>query len=119
MVLTVQTAEVTTRTGNRETLGAGMEMVERFLLHGGDGQRTWLSVDIADEHTTQVPTALAYARLAICNVTVVRTELALNPTVVQMLVIAAFFHQYTMINEFLENNCFVDVEFSIAPTIPT
>ena len=38
VVLTVQTAEVTTRTGDRETCGAGMKAIERFLLNGIDGQ---------------------------------------------------------------------------------
>ena len=38
MVLTVQSAEVAARTGDGEALGARMEMIERFLLDGVDGQ---------------------------------------------------------------------------------
>lgn len=38
MILTVLASEVATRTGNGEAFGARMEMVERFLFYGVNGQ---------------------------------------------------------------------------------
>ena len=50
VVLTVEAAEVTTSTGERETLGAGVEVIQRLLLDGVDGEGAGLGVDFADEH---------------------------------------------------------------------
>ena len=95
VVLTVQTTEVTARTGEGETGGARMEVVERFLLNGVDGQRTGFGIDLTDEHTVMVTTTATTARLAIRNMAMVRTELALYSVVVQSLIIFTL-HQNTI-----------------------
>ena len=92
MVLTVQTTEVTTRTGKGETGGARMEVVERFLLNGVDGQRTGFGIDLADEHTVVVATTATTARLAMGDMAMVGTEQALHSTVIQSLIISTLFH---------------------------
>jgi hypothetical protein len=78
VVLTVQATEVTTRTGNRKTCTARMEVIQRFLLNGIDSQRTGLSIDLADKHTILIATTTTDARPAIRNPTMVRTEQALH-----------------------------------------
>ena len=79
VVLTVQTPEVAASTCNGETLGARMEVVERFLLNGVNGQRTGLAVHLADKHTIHIPAASADTCLAIGNLAMMRTELTLYP----------------------------------------
>ena len=88
MVLTVQTPEVTASTGNGETLGAWMKVVQRFLLNRVDGQRTRLAIDLADKHAVLVATAAADTRLAVGNLAMMRTELTLHPSTVQPLIIS-------------------------------
>ena len=81
VVLTVQATEIAARTGNGEALGARMEMVQRFLLDGVDGQRTGLAIYLAQEHTVLIATAPADARFAIRHFAVMRTELTLHPSI--------------------------------------
>jgi hypothetical protein len=95
VVLTVQTTEITTRTGEGETGGTRVEMVERLLLDGVDGQRTGFGIDLADEYGVMVTTTAATARLAIGNMTMVRTELAPDRTIIQSLIISGL-HQNTI-----------------------
>ena len=64
-----------------------MKMIERLLLHRVDGQRTGLAIDLADQHTTPILPAAANARLAVRNPTVVRAELALHSSILQLPVI--------------------------------
>ena len=92
VVLTVHATEVTPRAGEGETGGAGMEMIEGFLLDGIDGQRTGLGIDLADEHTVVVATTTTTACLAIGDMAMVGTELALDSTVVQSLIIPTLLH---------------------------
>ena len=82
MVLTVQTPEVAARTGNGETLGAWMEVVQRLLLNGVNGQRTRFAIHLADKHAIHIPTAPTDARLAVGNLAMMRTELTLHPSIV-------------------------------------
>jgi hypothetical protein len=89
MVLAVQTAEITARTGNGETLGSRVEMVEWFLLNRVDGQRAGFAIDITDEHTVMVATTVTEASLAVCDRTMVWTEQALHSSVLQLLIISA------------------------------
>jgi hypothetical protein len=92
VILTVQTTEVTTCAGEREALGARMEMVERLFLDGVDGQGTGLGIDLAKKDTAIIaPTATA-ACLSIGNMAVVRTELTLDCPTLQLLIIPALFH---------------------------
>ena len=65
MILTVQTMEVTTRTSQGQTGRPWMEMIQRFLLDGVDGQRTRLAKDLADEFAIVIPATTTKARLAI------------------------------------------------------
>ena len=62
-----------------------MEMVQRFLLDGVDGQRAGLGIDLADEHTIMIPATTTATRLAIGNTAMMRTEQALYPSIVQFL----------------------------------
>ena len=95
VVLTVQTAEIATRTGEGETRGAGMEMVEGLLLDRVDGEGTGFGIDLADKHATLISAAAADASLAFGDVAMVRTELALDLPIIQTLIIPAL-HQNTI-----------------------
>ena len=97
VVLAVQTAEVAAGAGDGEALCAGVEMVEGLLLDGVDGQRTRLTIDIADESAVQIATATADARLAVGDTAVVRTEQTLNSAARRFVISALVgFHQKTM-----------------------
>ena len=78
MVLTIQTTEIATRTGDGQTCCARMEMVQGFLLDRVDGQRTGLTIDLADQYTIMIPTTATKARLTIGYMTMVRTEQTLH-----------------------------------------
>ena len=95
MVLTVQTAEVAARTGQRQTRRTRMEVVERLLLYRVDGQCAGLSINLTDEDAVMVTSASAAPRLAVGNAAVVRTELAHHAPVVEPLIISALvcFHK--------------------------
>ena len=73
VVLAVQTTKVATRTGNGEALSAGVKVVKRLLLYRVNSQRTGFGINFADKHTSVVVTAVTDARLAVSNVTVMRT----------------------------------------------
>ena len=88
VVLAVQTTKVATCTGNREALGAWVKVVEWLLLYRVNGQRTGFGIDFADKHSSIVATAVTDARLAVSNVAVMRTKLALNVIIVQFLIIS-------------------------------
>ena len=90
MVLTVQATEITTRAGERETLGARMKVVKRFLFDGVDGQRTRLAIDYASEYTIFVAPASTDARLAVRNMAMMRTKHALHLSIFQRPIVSAF-----------------------------
>ena len=81
MILTVQTPEVAASTGNGEALGARMEVVQRLLLNGVNGQRTGLAIDFAYTHAILIATTPTDARLAIRNLAMMRTEQTLHPPI--------------------------------------
>ena len=58
-----------------------MEVVQRFLFDGVDGQRTGFAVDLAHEHTVLITTAPADAHFTIRHLAVMRTELTLHPSI--------------------------------------
>ena len=89
MVLTVQTTEIAACTSDREALGAGVEVIQRFLLDGVDGQRTGLTIYLAHEHTILIATAPADTRLAVRYLAMMRTEQTLHPSIIQPLIIPA------------------------------
>jgi hypothetical protein len=89
VVLTVQATEIAARTGEGETGSARMEMVERLLLDGIDGEGTRLGVDLADKHAASISAAAADAGLAISNVAMMRTEPAFDLLILQTLIISA------------------------------
>ena len=89
VVLTVQAAEITSRAGHRQTRRAGMEVIERLLLNGVDGQRTGLAVDLAHEHPVVVTPTPAQARLPVGDAAVVRAEQALHPVLIHPPIIPA------------------------------
>ena len=80
MILTVQAAEITARTGYRQARGAGMEVVERLLLNGVYGQRTRSAVYLADKHAIHIPSTPADTRLTVGNMAMMRTELTHYPS---------------------------------------
>ena len=100
MVLTVQAAEVAARTGNGETRGARMEVVERLLLHRVDSKRTGLGIDLADEYTVMIPPTPAASRSSVGYPTMMRTEQALHRPVIQSLIILTFFHLFISTTDF-------------------
>ena len=95
VILTVQTTEIATRTGQRQAFRARMKMIQRLLLNGVDGQRTRLAIDLADQYTVMIPSTATKARLTIGDMTMVRTELALYPIAIQSLIISTL-HQNTI-----------------------
>ena len=95
VVLAVQATKVTARTGQGQTCCTRMEMIKRFLLYGVNGQRTRLAIHLTDKHAILIPPTATYARLALGNTAVVRTERTLHPSVVQTIIIPAF-HQNTI-----------------------
>ena len=95
MILTVQATEIAACTGDGETGGAGMEMVEWLLLDGIDGQRTRFGIDLADECATMISSAATDARLAIGYAAMMRTEQTLHSSIIQTLIISTL-HQNTI-----------------------
>ena len=95
MVLTVQAMKITACTSDGQTLRARMEMIERFLLNRIDGQRTGFAIDLADEYTIMIPATATDTRLAIGNLTMMRTEQALHPIPIRHLIISTR-HQNTI-----------------------
>lgn len=87
MVLTVETTEVAARTGKGETHGARMEVIEGLLLDGVDGEGTGLSIDVADEYAALIASATTETALAVGDVAMMRTELALDLAVLQTMII--------------------------------
>ena len=117
VVLTVQTTEVTTCAGNRQTGGAGMEMIKWLLLDGINSQGTRLCIDLADEHPIMVPPTATSSRLTICNMTVMRTELAFHRSILSSLIIPTLVCLHP--NYALEYDGFIHIQFRIAPAVPT
>ena len=78
MILTVQASEVTTCAGNGETGSTRMEMIKRFFLHRVDGQGTRLAIDLAYKPAIMIPPTTTDTRLALSDVTVMRTERTLH-----------------------------------------
>ena len=95
MILTILAPEVAARTGQGQTSGAWMEMVERLLLNGIDGQRTRLGIDLADKHTVLIAPAAADACLTIHDTAMMRTELTHYCPTLQCLIITTL-HQNTI-----------------------
>ena len=95
MVLTVEATEIATCTGEGETCGARMEVIQRLFLDGVDGEGTGLAVDFADEHAGVVAAAAAHTGLAIGNVAVVGAQITLDCPILQFLIIPTF-HQNTI-----------------------
>jgi hypothetical protein len=89
MVLTVQTAEVTTRASEGKTGSARMEVVEWLFLNRVDGQRTGLGIDLTDERSTKVTTTTTESCLAIGNATMVRAEMAFHLPILKFSIIPA------------------------------
>lgn len=81
VILTVQTMEVTTRTCQRQTGRPWMEMIQRLLLDGVDGQRTRLAIDLADEFAIVIPATTTKACLTIGYPAMMWTDLTLYPAV--------------------------------------
>ena len=95
VILTVQTPEVAACTGNGEALGARMEVVQRLLLDGINGQRARFAIDFAHKHTVLITTTPADTRLAIRNLTMMQTEQTLHPSIIQLPIVFAL-HQNTI-----------------------
>ena len=72
MVLTVQAAEVAARTGDGEALGARMEVVQRLLLNGVNGQRTGFAIYLTDKYPVLILPTTAHSHFTIGNTAVVR-----------------------------------------------
>ena len=95
MILTVQTSEIAACTSDGETCGARMKMIKWFLLNRIDGQRAWLGIHLADEHTILITSTATDARLAITYLAVMRTKIAFHSSILQSMIISAL-HQKTI-----------------------
>lgn len=91
-------------------------MIKRFLFYRVDGQRARLAIDHADESSSVVTTTTANTRLAIGNTTMMGTEQTLHYPTLKLLIIPALHHKIILNSEYYG---FVDVEFGIAPAVPT
>ena len=87
VVLTVQTTEITTRTGQGEACGARVEMIQRLLFHRVDGQRTGLAIHLAHEHPLAIATTATDARPALADTAMMRAQLTLDCTPFQFAII--------------------------------
>ena len=67
-------------------------MVERFLLNGVDGQRTWPSINLAEQHTALIASVPTDACPALADVAMVWAEQTLHPAVIQLMIISTFVH---------------------------
>ena len=97
VVLTVQASEVTACAGNGETGGTRMEMIERFLLHRIDSQSTRLTIDLTHKYAIIIPPTATYTRLALSDVTVMRTKRTLHSTTLQLPIIPTFYHSFAIL----------------------
>ena len=59
-----------------------MEVVERFLLNGVDGQSTRFGIDLTDEYATMIATTVADSRFAIGYTAMMRTEKTLYSSII-------------------------------------
>jgi hypothetical protein len=78
MVLTVQASEVTACTGDGETGGTWMEMIQRFLLHRINGQGTRLTIDLTHKPAIMIPPTATDTSLPLTYMTMVGTDLTLH-----------------------------------------
>jgi hypothetical protein len=92
VILTVEATKVTACAGKRKTLGAWMEMIEWLFLDGVYSQRTGTSIYLAKEYAAVITTTATASCLAIGNMAVVRTELALYYPTLKLLIIPTLFH---------------------------
>jgi hypothetical protein len=116
VVLTIQATEVAARAGDRQTRRARMEMIQRFLLYRVDSQRTGLAIHFADKHTLLIAPSPADARITVGYLAAVGTEQTLHYPTLKLLIIPALHHKIILNSEY---NGFVNVEFGIAPAVPT
>jgi len=112
VVLTVQTAKVAARAGQRQTRRTRMEVVQRLFFYRVDGQRTRLTVDLAHEPPTLISSATANTRLALSNATMVRTKRTLHPSIIQPLIIFTLENIHHIY--FLTTNCTNYTNFRLA-----
>jgi len=73
MVLTVETTEVATCTGQRQTSGSGMEFIQRFLLYRIICQSTRFTVNNRVKLSVKIPSAATFSMLAFQDNTTVGT----------------------------------------------
>jgi hypothetical protein len=66
-----------------------MEVVKGLFLYRVDGQRTGLAIDLTDEHAIKVPATTTASRPSVSYATVMRTEMALHPAVIKLLIVSA------------------------------
>ena len=92
VILTIEATEVTACAGQRKALCAWMEMVEWLLLDGVDGQRTRLTIHLAEEYTTIISSTATASCLTISDMTVVRTKQTRYCPTLQLLIIPTLFH---------------------------
>ena len=59
-----------------------MEVIERFLFDGVDGQRTGFAIYLTDKHTVFVASASADACFAVRNLAMMWAELALYTSII-------------------------------------
>ena len=73
MVLTVETTEVATCTGQRQTSGSGMELIQWILLYRIICQSTRFTVNNRVKHSVKIPSAATFSMLAFQDNTTVGT----------------------------------------------
>jgi hypothetical protein len=69
-----------------------MEVIERFLLNGVDGESDRASIDEAIESSAVVPPAFADSGLSVSDTAMMGAELTFHNFAFQFFIIAAFFH---------------------------
>ena len=92
MVLAVQAAEITARTGQRQAARIGMEPVNWLLLDRIVCQGTRLAIDITHHHASFIPAAPAKPMLPLPHGTSMWTQKALQPAILLFLVISTLDH---------------------------
>ena len=98
MVLTVETAEITTCTGQRQTAGSRMKLIQGFLLNRVISQDTGLALDQRVKPPFKIPSAAAFPMPAFRDDAAMRAKFTHNrigcipPFPVQLLIKSAFVH---------------------------
>ena len=91
MVLAVQTTEVAASASKRQARCARMKMIKRLFLYRVDGKSTRLSINIADEYSSNIATASANTRFTVSYTAMMRTKQTTYRSVACLFIVFAFY----------------------------